>query len=126
MRKGAGLPFGVILAAAAVGASCGPEPPAKDPIARGKQVYQQAACASCHAPSIWHGFRAVGPPLDRIGTVAGTRLPDTPAEAYIRASITDPGGYVVPGYPDSMPRGLADAIPEQDLGALVAYLASLR
>lgn len=126
MRKGAALPFVVILAAAAVGTSCGPEPAAKEPIPRGKQVYEQLACASCHAPSIWNGFRAIGPPLDRIGTVAGERIPDTPAEAYIRASVTAPGAYVVPGYPDSMPRGLADRLSQQDLDALIAYLASLR
>jgi hypothetical protein len=47
------------------------------------------------------------------------------AEEYIRQSITDPGTFVVPEYPDSMPRGLARDLSPEDLAALVAYLASL-
>jgi len=48
------------------------------------------------------------------------------AEDYILQSITDPGAYLVPGYPDSMPRGLAKELSAEDLAALVAYLASLK
>lgn len=107
-------------------ASCSPEPPATEPVARGRQLYGQLNCASCHQASIWNGFRAVGPPLDHIGTVAATRQPGVPAGEYLRRSITMPGAYVVPGYPDSMPRGLADRLSPQDLDALVAYLLSLR
>ena len=65
-----------------------------------------------------NGFRAIGPPLDHIGTVAGQRVPGLPADQYIRQSITEPGAYVVPGYPDSMPRGLAKSLSEEDLDAL--------
>jgi hypothetical protein len=48
------------------------------------------------------------------------------AEDYILQSITDPGAFVVPGYPDSMPRGLSKDLSPEDLAALVAYLASLK
>ena len=48
------------------------------------------------------------------------------AEDYLRRSINDPGAYLVPGYPDSMPRGLGDQLSPEDLAALVAYLASLK
>jgi mono/diheme cytochrome c family protein len=123
MRKGA---LGAILAVAAVVLSCAPEPPATDPIARGRQLYRQLGCATCHEAGLENLFRPVGPPLDHIGTVAGSRRPGTGAQEYIRQSILEPGAYVVPGYPDSMPRGLGDRLPPEDLDALVGYLASLR
>jgi mono/diheme cytochrome c family protein len=123
MRKGA---LAAILAATALAASCASEPAATEPVARGRQVYRELSCGSCHEGSLLNFFRAVGPPLDHIGTVAETRRPGVPAADYIRQSVTDPGAYVVPGYPDSMPRGLGDRISREDLDALVAYLLSLR
>lgn len=121
------LAFLAILAGSAVLLSCGsPEPPATDPIARGRQVYGQLACAACHEAGLGNFWRPVGPPLDRVGTVAETRRPGVPAEEYLRQSVVDPGAYLVPGYPDSMPRGLGDRLSEEDLDALIRYLASLR
>ena len=114
------------LAAAAVAVSCAPEAPATDPVARGRQVYAEQGCATCHEPGLMNLWRPVGPPLDHIGTVAQGRQPGVPARQYIRQSIVDPGAFVVPGYPDSMPRGLAGRLSPADLDALVAYLASLR
>ena len=123
MRKGA---LGAILAVAAVALSCAPEPPATEPIARGRQVYGQLGCATCHEAGLENLFRPVGPPLDHIGTVAASRRTGMTSPDYIRQSILEPGSYVVPGYPDSMPRGLGDRLPPEDLDALVGYLASLR
>jgi cytochrome c553 len=114
------------LAALLVAVACAPEPPATDPIARGRQLYRQMGCANCHEGSITNLFRPVGPPLGEIGRVAAKRVPGMSSEDYLRQSITDPGAYLVPGYPDSMPRGLAGGLSPQDLAALVAYLASLR
>ena len=106
--------------------ACAPEPVATDPIARGRQVYRASGCASCHEASLFNLFRPVGPPLNEIGLVGRKRIAGMSAEDYIRQSITDPGAYVVPGYPDSMPRGLARDMSPEDLAALVAYLASLK
>jgi len=105
-------------------AACGSEPPATDPVARGGQVYRALNCGSCHEPNLF-GQR-LGPPLDHVGSVAATRRTGMSAEAYLRESIVDPGAYVVPGYTDSMPRGLDRSLLPGDLDALVAYLASLR
>jgi mono/diheme cytochrome c family protein len=104
--------------------ACAPEPPATEPIARGRQVYQALRCASCHEPNLF-GQR-IGPPLDHIGTIAATRRPGMSASDYIRESILDPAAYLVPGYQDSMPRGLGRDLSPTDLDALVAYLASLK
>lgn len=106
--------------------ACAPEPVATDPVARGRQIYRTSGCVSCHDGSLFNVFRPVGPPLDDIGLVGGNREPGMSAEDYLRQSITDPGAYLVPGYPDSMPRGLARDLSPEDLAALVAYLASLR
>jgi len=105
--------------------ACAPEPIATDPVARGRQVYRALGCASCHEGSLFNLFRPVGPPLNEIGLVGRKRVPGMSAEEYIRQSITDPGTFVVPEYPDSMPRGLARDLSPEDLAALVAYLASL-
>jgi len=105
--------------------ACAPEPIATDPVARGRQVYRALGCASCHEGSLFNLFRPVGPPLKEIGLVGRKRVPGMSAEEYIRQSITDPGTFVVPEYPDSMPRGLARDLSPEDLAALVAYLASL-
>lgn len=114
------------LALVLVATSCTPEPVATDPIARGRQVYRTLGCATCHEASISNLFRPVGPSLDQAGLIGGKRVPGMSAEDYLRRSITDPGAYLVPGYPDSMPRGLGDQLSPADLAALVAYLASLK
>ena len=114
------------LAVVIVAIACTPEPVATDPIARGRQVYRTLGCATCHEASISNLFRPVGPPLDRAGRVGAERVPGMSAEDYLRQSIADPGAYLVPGYPDSMPRDLANGLSPQDLAALVAYLASLK
>ena len=89
-------------------------------------MYRTLGCATCHEASISNLFRPVGPPLDRVGLVAEKRVPGTSAEDYLRQSNTDPGAFLVPGYPDSMPRGLPGDLSPEDLAALVAYLASLK
>jgi mono/diheme cytochrome c family protein len=104
--------------------ACAAEPPATEPIARGRQIYRALNCGSCHEPNIF-GQR-IGPPLDHVGAVAGERRPGMAAEPYLRESILDPGAYLVPGYQDSMPRDLGRDLSPTDLDALVTYLASLR
>ena len=103
--------------------ACG-EPPATEPVARGRQVFRALDCGRCHHVDGSGG--RLGPDLTRIGTVASTRTPGMAAEEYIRRSVVAPGDYVVPGFSDIMPRGLTRGVPQSDLDALVAYLASLK
>ena len=114
------------LAVLLVSIACAPEAVATDPIARGRQVYRALGCASCHEGSLFNLFRPVGPPLNEAGLVGRKRVSGMSAEDYLRQSITDPGAYLVPGYPDSMPRGIAGELSPEELAALVAYLASLK
>ena len=115
--------FWLALVACVVTVACG-EPRATDPIQRGRQVYREKNCASCHAIGTDGG--TIGPPLTHIGTVAETRESDVSAEDYIRRSIRDPGAYVVPGYPDTMSRGLDRGMSQEDFDDLVRYLLTLR
>ena len=113
----------LLLVGGALLSACA-EAPATEPVARGAQVYRQKSCASCHEINGSGG--RIGPPLTHVGTVAQTRQPGTTARDYLRSSITDPGAYIVPGFPDSMSRGLARGLSDADLDALVRYLLSLR
>ncbi len=117
----------VIAACVTVGAlwtiAC-EEPPASEPYARGRQLYGRLDCGRCHVID-GEGGR-LGPDLSHIGTVAADREAGTSADEYIRRSIVDPGAYVVPGYNDVMPRGLARRLSDADLDALVLYLLSHR
>lgn len=108
-----------ILAAATIACQ---EAPAKEPVARGRQIFQRLDCGQCH--TIDGSGGRIGPDLTHIGAVAATRRPGYTAEQYIRESIVDPGAYIVPGYNDVMPRGLARNLSPSDLDALIAYLAS--
>ncbi len=107
------------VAIVAVGAAC-EEPPAKEPVARGRQVFGKLGCGRCHFIDGQGG--RIGPDLTHVATNAATRRPGMSAEEYIRQSILDPGAYVVPGYNDVMPRGLSRGLSPSDLDALVAFL----
>lgn len=96
------------------------EPPEREPFARGRQVYRKLDCARCHFIDGQGG--RLGPDLSRVGSVAGSRAAGQTAEEYLRRSIVSPGDYIVPGYNDVMPRGLARGLPEADLDALVLFL----
>ena len=114
--------FALALAVLLIGACA--EPRATDPIQRGRQVFQQKSCGSCHRIGTDGGTTA--PNLTHIGTLAATRKPGSTAEDYITESIRDPGAYIVPGYPDTMPRGLDRGMTQEDLNDLVQYLLTLK
>jgi len=115
--------FGLALAIAVVASGCA-EPKATDPIERGRQVYREKGCGSCH--QIGSDGGTIGPPLTHVGTVAATRAPELDAEGYIVQSVRDPGAYIVPGYPDTMPRGLDRGLSQEDFDDLVRYLLTLK
>jgi mono/diheme cytochrome c family protein len=115
------------LAASAVAVACasGPPKPADPALVRGWEVYQQKHCSACHRIGD-DGGGTGGPPLTHLGSAAAARTAGLSAEDYVRESIFDPGAYVVPGYPDTMPRGQARDLSPDDVDALVRYLLSLK
>jgi mono/diheme cytochrome c family protein len=113
----------VLCAAIALSMIACQEPPATEPVARGRQVYRQQGCAECH--QIEGSGGRLGPDLSHVGTVAGTRRPGATAEEYIEESIEQPGAYIVPGFNDIMPRALGRGLSEFDRESLIRYLMSL-
>ncbi|HEV8264538.1 MAG TPA: cytochrome c oxidase subunit II [Gemmatimonadales bacterium] len=98
-----------------------PAPPARGSVAeRGRQVFARSACLGCHTiEGVSRG--AIGPNLTHVAsrtTLAGALFPNT--ADHLRRWIANapslkPGAQMPP-----------QALPEEDLAALVAYLESLR
>jgi cytochrome c oxidase subunit 2 len=99
------------------------EAAATDPMAKGRQVFNQNGCNACHVLADAKAVGQVGPSLEGIGAEAGKLVPGQNAEEYLRASIIAPNDHVVEGYPANvMPGTYGTSIPEADLEALVDYL----
>jgi len=119
----------VILAGCMIGVEQTMEPPAPlliPPDATGEQLYNmpvlgiQVGCVTCHSLD---GTTVLGPSLQGIGSIAQDRIPDTPAEQYLRQSILEPDAYVLEGSEARiMPPHYADALTEAQIDALVAFL----
>ena len=112
-----------IAIVAALGLVACAEPPATEPVARGRQLYRALDCGRCH--HIAGDGGRLGPELTRAGAVAEERRPGG-AREYLRQALVEPGAYIVPGERDTMPRGLVTGLSGSDLEALLAYLLSLR
>ena len=90
------------IALAVLVLACAPEPPATEPVARGRQMYRSLGCANCHEANLI-GQR-LGPTLDHIGTVAADVVQQAHSagigqEAGIVARVpdldrVDPAGHV--------------------------------
>lgn len=82
------------------------------------------ACSSCH--SVEPGAGGIGPSLADISETAAQRVEGMSAVEYIRESILYPNEYVVPGYAEGiMPQSYNDALSEEQLNNLIAYLLTL-
>ena len=109
------------------GSSDTTEPIAFDPAAaaRGQITAESTGCLQCHtvngatstAPT-WKGLSGSNRPL-----ASGESV--TADEAYLRNAIIDPASQVVKGYDAIMPADYGDALTDEELEALVAYINSL-
>jgi glucose/arabinose dehydrogenase/cytochrome c553 len=82
------------------------------------------ACVACHR--LDGDESSLGPSLLGLRAIAASRLPRLDAAAYIRQSIIDPQAYTVPGYNAGyMPQTYADALDDDEIDALVAFVLSL-
>lgn len=96
---------------------------------RGRQLFREGIngappCASCHQTVEGSGF-SLGPNLAGIASRASTRIPEIIAEDYLRASILEPGAYVVSGYRNIMYPNYAAHLSSQDVADLIAFLLTL-
>jgi cytochrome c oxidase subunit 2 len=86
----------------------------------GLAVYTENGCANCHQISGVDSEAESGPNLDELSEHADDA--GKPLEEYIRESIVSPSAYVVPDFPDIMPKTYSQ-LSDQELDALVAFLA---
>ncbi len=112
-----------------------PAPPAAPaaadtPEARGKALFSQpligsqAGCMTCH--KVDTDDKIVGPSLKGIKERAATRVEGKSAEEYLKASILAPNEYVVEGFVQGlMPAGYREALTDDQLNDVVAYLMSI-
>ena len=128
----AASPQGIVLGTTAPGAA------SADPVAVGEAIFKRTppACFGCHA--LQQGVTLVGPSLAGLVTRTNAVLgsPDykgaakTPEE-YIRESIVNPNGYLVPGQTfsvggQSIMPPLASVLKPEEIDQLVAYLATFK
>ena len=100
--------------------------------ARGEELFQQnviggnmAGCITCH--SLEPGVTIVGPPQHDIGFRAPQRVSGMSGEEYLRESIVEPDAYVVDGFqPGTMTQGFGEALTEQEINDLIAYMLTLK
>ena len=110
-----------------------------DPRALGEHLFRtaQPVCTACH--SLQPGVTLAGPSMAGMATRAEQTLASpgytgsaTDVEGYIRESIVSPSAHVVPGDMFSaegvsfMPDTYAEALGEEQVEQLVAYLATLK
>lgn len=90
-----------------------PSPPADDPVARGKFLFNREGCSACHTvDGVSTG--AVGPVLTDIYADKG--------EAYVRESIVNPNAVIAEGFAENvMPPTFGDVLSDQDLDDLIAF-----
>src|SRR5688572_3136419 len=60
---------------------------------RGRELFTQRGCGTCHALQAAGSTGTVGPSLNGIGSQAGERKPGLTAEAYLRESMENPNAY---------------------------------
>jgi cytochrome c oxidase subunit II len=87
----------------------------------GLAVFQANGCGGCHTLNAANATGTVGPDLDNLKADAAKANRGTLTQ-YIDESIVKPEAYIVPGYPDQMPRIYAQQIPPDKLKQLVQYL----
>ena len=93
----------------------------------GEKLFNQSSngaptCVSCHALD---GSKGIGPPLDGIAGLAGSRVNGQRAEEYLYLSIVRPAGHLVGGFSNVMYAEYEDAFEPLDIADLIAYLMSL-
>jgi mono/diheme cytochrome c family protein len=89
--------------------------------AAGKALFNAQGCAACHTLKAAGSTGTVGPDLDEVAANAQTANRG-PLDKYVAESITDPGAYVVPGYPNGvMPTNFSSLSAEQ-VADLVAFI----
>jgi cytochrome c551/c552 len=93
---------------------------AADP-SEGETVALTNGCVGCHSTD--PAVTMTGPTWYHVADHAANRVGGEGPALYLYESITNPGKFVVPNYPNGvMPQTYATTIPMEDLANLVAFL----
>ncbi|MFN2468192.1 MAG: cytochrome c family protein [Gaiellaceae bacterium] len=90
--------------------------------AKGKSLFEAQGCNGCHTYTPAGSNASVGPNLDELAEHAQAADQGS-LEEYTAVSITNPGAYIVPGFPSGvMPP--YDSLSDQQVADLVAFLTN--
>ncbi|NLT05665.1 MAG: cytochrome c oxidase subunit II [Solirubrobacterales bacterium] len=96
-----------------------------DPIAAGRQLFNDTGCNACHTLADAGATGAAGPALDDLAAQAERlgRAEGLTAAEFVETSIVDPDATVAEGYqPGIMPTDYGDRLSPAQLQTLVDYL----
>ena len=95
----------------------------KGDAAAGKAVFTgPGGCGACHRFTPAGTKGTVGPDLDKLAADA-KKANQGSLEDYVKSSITDPDGYIVPGFPKGvMSASCCSQLNQKQIADLVAFL----
>ncbi len=96
-----------------------PALPKGDP-ASGKKLFASNGCTSCHTYAPGGSHATIGPDLDKLPQYA-KQANEGPLAQFVQTSITSPGSYVQPNYPNVMPTTY-NKLPPKQIADLIAFL----
>jgi cytochrome c oxidase subunit 2 len=89
----------------------------------GEQLCTENGCGGCHQLSKAGTKAAIGPSLDNLAADAKKYGKGKTPEEYVRDSIVNPNGFVVPGFSEgTMPQNFGKDLSPEQVDALVKYL----
>jgi mono/diheme cytochrome c family protein len=86
----------------------------------GAKLFDSQGCSGCHTFKPAGSNAKVGPDLDKLAQYAKQANQGSLAE-FTQESIVNPGAYVQPSYPNSMP-DFGQSLSDTQVADLVAYL----
>jgi mono/diheme cytochrome c family protein len=93
-------------------------------IASGRNVFLSNGCGDCHTLAAAGTIGTTGPDLDE-ALRPDAEIASGPFEEYVRSSITNPGGFVMPQYSDGvMPSDYESRLSKSEIDDLVAFIVS--
>lgn len=91
--------------------------------ATGSEIFVSKGCGACHTLT---GLSSgtVAPNLDNIGSISKTRVVGLTSQEYLRASIENPGAFIVEDFPNAMPSTIRETLTDKEFETLITFLES--
>ena len=87
------------------------------------QIFLTMGCGACHTLAAAGTTATIGPVLDDLPNVAGSRVAGVAAADYVEQSILAPDDFIVPGFaPGLMPKTFSARLTPDQIQRLVEYL----